>query len=80
MLSQRNLATNSIAVSKVIAAEAHEIRLNSLPLSHIYARMCDLYTWLFAGTQIAIARSRETVIEDCQVGPPSHAQRRTLLL
>jgi long-chain acyl-CoA synthetase len=46
-------------------------RLNFLPFSHIYARTCDLYTWLAGGSQLALARSRETVFADCRATRPT---------
>jgi long-chain acyl-CoA synthetase len=40
-------------------------------LSHIFARTCDLYTWLPAGLQLCLARSRDTVLDDCQWAQPT---------
>jgi long-chain acyl-CoA synthetase len=40
-------------------------RLTFLPLSHIFARTCDAYTWLATGCQLALAQSRDTVLADC---------------
>jgi long-chain acyl-CoA synthetase len=42
-----------------------------LPLSHIYARTCDLYTWLYRGTQLVLADNRETLARDLQIVKPS---------
>jgi long-chain acyl-CoA synthetase len=50
---------------------ADDLRLNFLPLSHIFARTCDLYCWLTGGTRMAIAQSRDTVIADCQAVQPT---------
>jgi long-chain acyl-CoA synthetase len=72
MLSQRNLATNAVATCRAAGSSTSDLRLCFLPLSHIYARTCDLYTWVQAGSRIAIARSRETVIEDCRRIKPTH--------
>ena len=47
MLSQRNLAANAAAIVEAYGGDADEVRLNVLPLSHIYARTCDLYTWVY---------------------------------
>ncbi|MCA9212821.1 MAG: long-chain fatty acid--CoA ligase [Planctomycetales bacterium] len=66
MLSQSNLVTNSLATGASIDVDPGDLRLNFLPLSHIFARTCDMYTWLAAGSQLALAESRETVIQNCQ--------------
>ena len=41
------------------------MRLSWLPLSHIFARTCDLYTWLVRGSQLGIVENREHIIADC---------------
>jgi long-chain acyl-CoA synthetase len=71
MLSHRNLATNTAAV-----CEAHEVNTDHtllciLPLSHIYARTCDLYTWVCRGSRLVLAESRETLRRDCELVRPS---------
>ena len=48
------------------------VRLNFLPLSHIFARTCDLYCWIVEGSRMALAESRETVIADCQAIHPTY--------
>jgi long-chain acyl-CoA synthetase len=47
------------------------VRLGILPLSHIYARTCDLYTWLCRGSQLVLAESRETLARDFQFARPT---------
>ncbi len=72
MLSQNNLATNALATAAAYPnVDQDGVRLCLLPLSHIFARLCDLYLWLVQGTSLAVARSRETVLEDCQALQPS---------
>lgn len=72
MLSQNNLATNALATAAAYPnVDQDGVRLCLLPLSHIFARLCDLYLWLVQGTSLAVARSRETVLEDCQAVQPS---------
>ena len=73
MLSQRNLASNALGAIEAFGRQDDDLRLNFLPLSHVFARTCDLYCWLAGGTRLAIAESRETVIADC------HAVHPTLL-
>jgi long-chain acyl-CoA synthetase len=71
MLSQRNLATNAVATCRAVGSSDDDLRLCFLPLSHIYARTCDLYTWVERGSRLALARGRETVVEDCQRVQPT---------
>lgn len=71
MLTQRNLASNTLATLEAFGQEAADVRLTFLPLSHIFARTCDLYTWIAQGCQLALAESRETVVADCQAIKPT---------
>lgn len=72
MLTQRNLSFNAQAVVECFGDRAErETKLNFLPLSHVFARTCDLYAWLVRGSTLAIAESRETVLDDLQVVQPT---------
>jgi long-chain acyl-CoA synthetase len=71
VLTHANLITNAYAVIDVFAESSTVRRLNFLPFSHIYARTCDLYTWLASGSQLVLAQSRDTVIADCQATQPT---------
>lgn len=71
MLSHRNLAFDAIATSEAVGSATEETRLCFLPLSHIYARTCDLYSWLYRGTRLVLAESRETILRDCQLVRPA---------
>lgn len=71
MLTQANLVTNAQAVIERFQMEEDEIRLSFLPLSHIFARTCDLYTWIGSGAELALAESRETVVADCGLIRPT---------
>ncbi|MGE0609787.1 MAG: long-chain fatty acid--CoA ligase [Pirellulales bacterium] len=66
MLSHRNLASNARASVEAFGVVADDLRLTWLPLSHIFARTCDFYSWIATGTQLALAESRETVLQNCQ--------------
>lgn len=67
MLSQRNLAWNAATTSDMHGNTPDQIRINILPFSHIYARTCDLYTWVYRGSRLVLAESRETLVRDCQL-------------
>jgi long-chain acyl-CoA synthetase len=71
MLSQRNLALNAAALADAFGGDADQTRLCILPLSHIYARTCDLYTWIYRGSRLVLAESRETLARDCQLARPT---------
>jgi long-chain acyl-CoA synthetase len=72
MLTQGNLASNAVATVQAFGCLPEQVRLNFLPLSHIFARTCDLYCWLVEGSKMAVAESRETVIADCQAIKPTY--------
>src|SRR4029450_13608022 len=67
MLTQHNLASNSLATIEAFGCGDDDLRLNFLPLSHIFARTCDLYCWVASGTRMALAESRETGTADCHL-------------
>lgn len=71
MLSHENLVSNAIAVSEAVGSDANETRVCFLPLSHIYARTCDLYSWLYRGSKLVLAESRDTIVRDCQLAKPT---------
>ncbi len=71
MLSHGNLASNAAATSDLFGMASNQKRLCVLPLSHIYARTCDLYTWVYVGAQLVLAETRETLARDCQLAHPT---------
>jgi long-chain acyl-CoA synthetase len=66
MLSHGNLTSNAIASCAAFETTIEDVRLSWLPLSHIFARTCDLYTWLVRGSQLALVEDREQIIANCQ--------------
>jgi long-chain acyl-CoA synthetase len=71
MLTQGNLANNACQTIEASGYIPDLLRLGFLPLSHIFARTCDLYCWLVEGSRLALAESRETVLADCQAVHPT---------
>jgi long-chain acyl-CoA synthetase len=71
MLSHANLASNAAATAEAFGAGPELTRLCILPLSHIYARLCDLYTWVYRGSRLVIGESRDTLARDCQLVRPT---------
>lgn len=70
MLNQQNLVTNADGTQQLFGFQPDDLRLTFLPLSHIFARTCDLYTWLARGSQLALAGARETVLDDARAIRP----------
>jgi long-chain acyl-CoA synthetase len=66
MLCQRNLASNALGTLQAFQSEPDDLRLAWLPMSHIFARTCDVYTWLAGGGQLALAEGPETVTPFCR--------------
>ena len=71
MLTHRNLTVNAIAMVEAVATTKEETRLCLLPLSHIYARTCDLYCWLYRAARLVLPESRDTVLRDCRLARPT---------
>lgn len=75
LLSHENLASNATAVSTVSKPmgdnQEQEVRLSFLPFSHLYARTCDLYTWIVRGSRLVLAENRETIFRDCRIVQPT---------
>ncbi len=71
MLSQQNLLSNTRGLVELFEEGNADLRVNFLPLSHIFARTCDLYSWIIRGSRMGLATSRESVIPDCQALQPT---------
>ncbi len=71
MLSHGNLASNALAALEAFQVSTDDLRLCWLPLSHIYARTSDLYTWIARGYEMGLAQSRETLVDDMAVLRPT---------
>ncbi|HVU88567.1 MAG TPA: AMP-dependent synthetase/ligase [Pirellulales bacterium] len=71
MLAHSNIASNVAAILKMWVPREDDVRLTWLPLSHIFARTCDLYTWIAAGAVLALADSPEAVPANCQEVHPT---------
>lgn len=49
MLSAANLFSNAVAKLQAVPQSTMDHRLSVLPISHAYARTCDMGTWLLSG-------------------------------
>jgi long-chain acyl-CoA synthetase len=66
MLSQRNLAANLMAMTKLIQITETDRFLMVLPIHHTYACTCGFLCPLFAGGSVHYAKSLKTVVDDLQ--------------
>lgn len=71
VLTHGNLRSNALGIRAAFHERTAERRVCALPLSHIYARTCDLYAWLASGGELALARRPDTLLADCQVIRPT---------
>lgn len=71
MLCQRNLASNAIGTLEAFGVEQDDLRLAWLPMSHIFARTCDVYTWIAGGGRLALAEGPDTVTPFCREVRPT---------
>ncbi len=69
MLTQENIVSNTLALSEAVGSR-NELRLVVLPFSHIFARTCDLYSWIHRGSRLVLSEKRETFMRDCQLVQP----------
>jgi long-chain acyl-CoA synthetase len=72
MLTHGNIVSN---VAQCLEAEQtlpDDVTLCWLPLSHIYARVCDFYQRIAAGTVVYLSESVEAVVADIAEVQPTH--------
>lgn len=55
MLSHQALASNAAGKLQAVPQDSSDRRLTVLPLSHAYARTCDMGTWLLTGGTLAVS-------------------------
>ena len=66
MLSQKNIASNLMAMTSMIEIGPNDRFLSVLPMHHTYECTCGFLCPLFAGGSVHYARSLRTVVEDLQ--------------
>ena len=71
VLTEQNLVANAVALSEASGGDGDELRLSFLPMEHLYARTCDLYTWVVRGSRLVLAESPKTVFRDAAVVRPT---------
>ncbi len=71
MLSQKNLASNLMSMTKMIQINKEDRFLSVLPVHHTYECTCGFLCPLFMGSSVHYARSLKTVSEDMQKAKPT---------
>jgi len=66
MLTQKNLASNLMAMTSMIKITSEDKFLSVLPIHHKYECTCGLLCPLYAGGSAHYARSLKTVVDDLQ--------------
>ncbi len=66
MLSQKNIASNLMAMTSMIQITPDDRFLSVLPIHHKYECTCGLLCPLYAGASAHYARSLKTVVDDLQ--------------
>lgn len=72
MLTHGNFLSNAQATVSVFPRESGDVQLCWLPLSHVFARTCDLYTWIADGrVALVLGGGRDTLLADCAAVQPT---------
>jgi len=71
MLSQKNIASNLMSMTKMIQIKKEDRFLSVLPAHHTYECTCGFLCPLFMGSSVHYARSLKTVAEDMQKAKPT---------
>ncbi len=66
MLSQKNLASNLMAMTSMVQITHDDRFLSVLPIHHTYECTCGFLCPLYMGASVHYARSLKTVVEDLQ--------------
>lgn len=72
MLTHSNLVSNIRALERAFPMCKDTTALVFLPLSHIYARTCDLYMGIAVGGILALAESIDTILQNFCEARPHH--------
>jgi long-chain acyl-CoA synthetase len=71
MLSHRNILFNAEAIAGAVPAYKEDVFLSFLPLSHMLERTAGYYYPMLSGSEVAFARSVQTLSEDLQTIRPT---------
>ena len=66
MLSQKNLASNLVAMVSLVLIDDKDRFLSVLPMHHTYECTCGMMCPLYCGASVHYARSLKTIVDDLQ--------------
>ena len=72
MLTQANVAANVYQKLDCLPLGKTDTRLCLLPMSHIFSRTCDLYTWLATGCTTVLSLGRDAWFSELQRFRPTY--------
>ncbi len=72
MLTHENVMSNVRDKLSVLALGEHDVRLAWLPWTHIFGRVCDLYTGIAAGCHTVISQGRDFLFEELKQFRPTY--------
>lgn len=72
MLSQTNLVSNVYGKLEAIELFADDVRYAMLPMTHVFARLCDLATWLAAGCRLIVGSGKEHWFDEIRQCRPTY--------
>lgn len=72
MLSQRNLATNTVAGLRRLRYESGMSFLHLVPFSHVFGLVCELLAAFHAGCCVCMGASRMTFFQDLKAFAPEY--------
>jgi len=71
MLTQKNIATNLVAMRQLVTIYPEDRFLGVLPIHHTYQCTCGLLCPLYSGASVHFARSLKTIPEDMDNSKPT---------
>lgn len=71
MLTQKNIATNLVAMRQMVTIYPEDRFLGVLPIHHTYQCTCGLLCPLYSGASVHFARSLKTIPEDLSNSKPT---------
>ena len=72
MLTQANVVANTYSKVATLPLDANDVRLCWLPMTHIFGRVCDLFTAYLTGCQTVVSRGRDHLFEELQKFRPTY--------
>ena len=72
MLTQSNIMANIVGKLDALSLYPDDVRLAFLPMTHIFSRTCDIYTWIAAGCTMFVSQGREHALKECASIRPTY--------